>query len=274
MNYPTSPDSPSRPRWPIVVVLILASGAIVLGLIYFFPQVRSLLRTQAVQTSGERAVTGSVATSKLPRGNHRLQIIAQTERGDDIDNEISFTVQQAPPPPPPPPSSGGGSGGGSSGGGGGSGGGSSGGSAPQAPPIKPKYVFVFQPEKGHIITGSQSGIRADGKRNIVRLAHGKALLEKAIKVPLANYWFEMTVKDDRPGPVKVAVVLNGKRWKTVTLNKNNDAYRTVRVGMLRRFKGGTIRFTLLNDTYDPKNPAHPPTDRNFEIDSWRLVSEK
>lgn len=281
MNFLSPQPSHFSPRAPMVisVLLMLLAGVSLIGISYVMPRANSLLRTQVAGGNGERIVTGSIATSKLSPGSHRLQLDAQTVRGDTMDNEVAFTVLQATPTPTPiptsPPSSGGGgSGGGGGGGSGGGGGGGGGGDAPQPQPVKPKYIFPFQPEKGHAIKGVHSGIFTDGKRKIVRLANGKGSLEKAIKVPLTNYWLEMTVKDDRPGPVKVGIDLNGKRWKTVTLNKNDNKYRTVRVGMLRRFKSGTIRFTLLNDTFDRKNPARPSTDRNFEIDSWRLVSEK
>jgi hypothetical protein len=107
----------------------------------------------------------------------------------------------------------------------------------------------------------------DGKRRVVKLTAAQPRLDQKVSTKAGNYTLEMTARHDKPGPVRVAVYLNGKAWKTVVLDKNDDKYRTQQLGQLKNFKGGTIGFRIINPA------SHPlvDKDRSFYLDWWRLV---
>lgn len=143
------------------------------------------------------------------------------------------------------------------------------------PPSQPKRVLTFQAETGHAISGSYSGVEPN--KRTVKLAHPRAILAKKVTTSPGNYWFELHARHDVPGPVRVAVYLNNRAWKVFTLDKNDNRYRTHRVGLLRNFQGATIRFRFrfLNDRFklDPSGNYRSDLDRDFHIDWWRLVPE-
>lgn len=157
------------------------------------------------------------------------------------------------------------------GGGGGSSGGGNGGGGPEVTACQP-VSRQYQAENGHQVSGSYSGPVTQNGTRVVKLAHGRAVLEKKITVARGDYWLEARLRHDRPGPVYAAVYLNNRPWKVVKLAGNDDQYRTHRLGLLRNFSGATIRFRLLNDAYDRANPSNEATDKNFFIDWWQLTS--
>lgn len=134
-------------------------------------------------------------------------------------------------------------------------------------------TYTYSPHKGHAISGAYSGVREDSGLKVVTLAHSTARLAKKIVVPRDNYWLYVNVKHDKPGPVDMAVYLNNKAWKVLRFDKNDNKYRTHRVGLLRNFSGGTIRFRFLNDTYDKSDPSNEVKDRNLHIASWGLTTD-
>ena len=167
---------------------------------------------------------------------------------------------------------GGGDGGGGGGGGDGNSGGGGGGGDSEPPLAKPVRTYINQSEQGHQISGSHSGVVTDGSQTVVTLAHAKAALSKNMSVPADDYWLDIRAKHDRPGPVKLAIYINNKAWKVISLDKNDNRYRIHRVGLLRNFSRGNIRFRFLNDVYDKNNPTNADTDRNLHIDWWRLTT--
>lgn len=134
-------------------------------------------------------------------------------------------------------------------------------------------TIAFNVATGHSIAGPFSGVFTEGKKKVVTLAGNTARLAKKITIARGNYWLEIHAKHDKPGPVQVAIDVNGKLWKKITLTGNDNKYRTTRVGLLRNFAGATIRFRLLNDVYDKKNPTNADKDRNLSIEYWRLVGQ-
>lgn len=160
--------------------------------------------------------------------------------------------------------------GGDSGGGGSSGGGG-GGAESTTKSTAPGRTITFQIEKDHKITGAYSGIEPS-KKTVV-LGGSNASVERKVTVARGTYYLEVHAKHDKPGPVNMVVYLNNKAWKVVKLDKNDNKYRTHRLGLLKNFSGGTIRFRLLNDTFDKKDPANTDKDRNLHIDWWRLVAQ-
>lgn len=133
-------------------------------------------------------------------------------------------------------------------------------------------TFVYQAEDSSKVTGSWSGVRQDGQRRVVKLAHQRARLSHQVAVPAGNYWLDINAKHDRPGPVDVVVYLNNRAWKVIRLGLNDNVYRTHRVGLLKNFSGATVQFRPLTDKYDRANPANEERDRNLHIDWWRLTT--
>jgi len=158
--------------------------------------------------------------------------------------------------------------GGDGGGGGGSGGGGGGEGA-----SGPYKTYAFAPERGHDIAGNDSGVVNDGSKVVVKLAENTATLKKKVNVPLEDFWFYIVARHDKPTPVKLAIYLNGKAWKVVTLDKGNNSYELIRVGVLRNFRGGVIGFRLTNDVFDRGNPNNEELDRNAFIDAWALSTD-
>src|SRR3989344_2637118 len=187
MPFTNVSTNPSRyALYGILGITALAAVAAVAG----FTPFGQLIKTQVAPSVGQQTLTGVINASLLSQGGHTLSVSAKTANGDLYDTTRSFLVLGLPPAPPAPPSqpSGGGSSGGGGGGGGGGSGGGGGGRGGSSETIRaPKIILTFQPEKAHTISGSFSGIMKDGKRTIVRLAHGQAVLEKTLKVPTANY---------------------------------------------------------------------------------------
>lgn len=133
-------------------------------------------------------------------------------------------------------------------------------------------TFVFQAEDSSQVTGSWSGVRTDGARRVVTLAHQGARLIRQVAVPAGHYWLDITAKHDRPGPVDIVIYLNNRAWKVIRLSQNDNVYRTHRVGLLKNFSGGTVQFRPLTDKFDRANPANEERDRNLHIDWWRLTT--
>ncbi|MEX1997654.1 MAG: hypothetical protein WEA04_03185 [Candidatus Andersenbacteria bacterium] len=152
---------------------------------------------------------------------------------------------------------------------GGDGGGDSSSDEASAAPVR---TLNFQVEQGHTILGSYSGIQKSGSQTVVKLAHPGAVLERQVTAPRDNYWLDVHVRHDRPGPIHMAVYLNNRAWKVIKFDQNDNKYRTHRIGLLRNFAGARIRFRLLNDTYDKANPANEELDRNLFIDWYRLTT--
>lgn len=169
-------------------------------------------------------------------------------------------------PTPAPQSSGGGGGSGSSGGGDSSDGGN------EEVATRALRTYTNQAEKDQTVSGPYSGIIKDGTRTVAKLAANSSSLQKKVAVTRDNYWLDVTVKHDQPGPVTFAVYVNNQAWKVVKLDKNDNQYRTHRIGQLRNFAGGTIRFRLLNDTFDKSDPTNEAKDRNLYVDSWQLTT--
>lgn len=168
--------------------------------------------------------------------------------------------------PPASPSS---SSGGNSGGGGGGGGG---GDESDAQAEVTARILDFKVSANHQLTGAYSGLVSVGSKRVAKLASPAAALSRSVSVPADNYWLDVRVKHDRPGPVKMAVYLNNRAWQVIALTKADNKYYTHRLGLLRNFRQGTIRFRLLNDTFDRRQPSDEEKDRNLFIESWRLTT--
>lgn len=190
-----------------------------------------------------------------------------------LEGQMNEPQPPATPPPPPPGTGNGGGGNGGGGNGGNGGGGNGGGESSNEESNRPQHSAQFPAATGHKISGSYSGLRRDGNLTVAKLAHSRARLERKVSVPLGDYWLFLYAKHDRPGPVKLAVYLNNRAWKVIELAGNDDKYRVHRVGLLRGFRSGTIRFRLLNDAYDRSMPTDEKTDRNLYIAAWGLNTD-
>lgn len=253
---------------PRVLIAILTGICVVAILVFTFTDLSLYLRTQVVP---EEVTTPTDITqeytwtpdSSTPPGTYLVQLNATDNEGTTAAHTVSVNViasTAAAAGSDDEPSR-------SSGGGGGGGGGGNSGDEERPRPVQ----HVFEAESGHTISGAYSGIEPN-KKTVV-LAHPQAVLERKVTVAKNNYYLDLHARHDRPGPVKVAVYLNNRAWKVIVLDKNDNRYRTHRLGALRNFSGGTIRFRLLNDTYDRANPTNADKDRNLHVDWWRLTTD-
>lgn len=253
-------------------ILAVLSGvaAIILLIMVASPDLPLYLRTQVVPEVSEEvdAEFTWTPTSDTPPGDYPLTLQITDENGAVTTEEVIITVlpEIAEQPEAEPRRDEGDRGGGDSGGGD-----SGGGDDRETPPASTRRAVTLQAESGHTISGSYSGVEPN--KTTVVLAHARAILERTVKLDPANFWLEFRVKHDRPGPVYVAVYLNNRAWKVIALTQNDNQYRTHRVGLLRNFSGGKIRFRFLNDLHDKNDPTNADKDRNFHIDWWRLVPE-
>jgi hypothetical protein len=244
-------------------LIIVAVSAVVVILILIYPELNRSILTQVVpgleeeEQVLEKKLRLTIPQDTMP-GTYKFNVGWEDDSLLGLSEEITVIVDN---------DDGGNDNGGGDGGGGGGGGGDA---EVQARPVR---SYTYAPHKGHVIAGSYSGIRKDGGLTVVTLAHAKARLAKKVAVVKDSYWLYVNVKHDKPGPVDMAVYLNDKAWKVLRLDKGDDRYRTHRVGLLRNFSGGTIRFRFLNDAYDKSDPTNEAKDRNFHIASWGLTTD-
>lgn len=160
----------------------------------------------------------------------------------------------------------------SSGGGGSS---SSGGGGGDPSTLKPLRRSLFYPQRGHAINGFFSGIVYENSRYVAKLGSNTAFLlnDKVGMRQPDDYWLFINAKHDAPAPVHLAVYLNDRAWKTFLLEKGDNQYRTHRVGLLRDFRNGRIKFRLVNDVYDKSDPDNENADRNLYIQWWALSNQ-
>lgn len=258
-----------KPR--VLIALLIVICVVAIGL-FLFTDLSLYLKTQVVPE--EVTVPNDLTQeftwtpdSDTAPGKYVVQLDATDSEGTAAAHTVTINVVA-----PTVTETGGnddpkGGGDGGSGGGGGGSGDSSEDSVERPRPVQ----HVFEAESGHTISGSYSGIEPN-KKTVV-LAHPQAVLERKVTVAKNNYYLDVHARHDRPGPVKVAVYLNNRAWKVIVLNKNDNQYRTHRLGQLRNFSGGTIRFRLINDVYDRNDPANGDKDRNLHVDWWRLTTD-
>ena len=149
------------------------------------------------------------------------------------------------------------SGGGDSGGGGGGGGGDSNSGAEATP----GRIYTYQAEKGKL-TGPV--IKKDGKLTIALFTKDADRLAQAYKVDAGTYRLSFSAKDGLPKATKVAIYLNGKAWKVITLNRGDNKYLELIAGNLKNLRTGTISFRLVN----------PLPTQTLSLDWWRLTQVK
>lgn len=181
---------------------------------------------------------------------------------------ITPTPTTLPSSPTPTPPSSGGSGSGNGGNDGG-GGGSSGEEEPVAAPVK---EYAFAAASNQQITGKYAGVVPVGSISIVKLTATTDTLARDVKVPKGDYTFYLRAKHDRPGPVTAVIYVNNKAWKVIKLDKNDNQFRTHKVGILKNFSGGKIHFRLLSDAFDRNDPANEDKDRNLFVEAWGLTT--
>lgn len=148
--------------------------------------------------------------------------------------------------------------GGDSGGGGGGGGG--GGDEASSEPA-PSRIYTYQAEKG-ILTGLV--IKKDGKLTIAFFTKDTDRLAQAYKVDAGTYRLSFSAKDGLPKGTKIAIYLNNKAWKTVTLSRGDNKYREIIAGSLKSLRTGTISFRLVS----------PLPNQTLSLDWWRLTQVK
>ena len=141
-----------------------------------------------------------------------------------------------------------------------------------ADPPASDLTVVFQAEDGHSLSPNAGGPVTDGSRRVLALYHGKDAAAKAVSVPKGDYWLSLTAKHDRPGPVDVGVYVNGFPWKSVTLNANDNGYRTHTLGRLNHFSNATITFKFLQDRFE--GYGLEDIDRNLYLDYWTLSTRQ
>ena len=117
-----------------------------------------------------------------------------------------------------------------------------------------------------------SANQPDGKRTTVLLAHERVQAQYHLALPQGNHLVEITAKHGMAGPVKIILRVNGKRWKTVTFGKNNNAYERKAVGILSNFSQGTLSAQLVNDAFtctkdQLRSGQTAGCDRNAQVDA-------
>ena len=256
-----------RIDWGRIFITITAVAlAVVAGAAIFTPDLPLYLRLPIYASlynsiTSEFSWTPPAGTSA---GTKTLTLVATDTEGVTTTKNVTINVAA----PAEAVNNDSGSGDGDSGGGGGDGGGDE----SDSTPARPDITKTYQVEIGHRLEGDHSGIVPAGNGQVAKIAHGRAILEGRVSVPRNNYWLNIRVRHDQPGPVDMAVYLNGRAWKTVRLTKADNNYYTHQVGLLRDFSGGTIRFRLLNDTYHTSRPTDEDTDRNLFVDWWQLTT--
>jgi hypothetical protein len=231
--------------------------AVVLVVMLAVPQLRKFLSIQVAQDIDFQKTVRISVPENAPPGEHTFQVTVQDNEFGDLlaaSEPITIVVEDT---------SGGDDGGGGGGGNGGGGGGGDPGIGGGHRPSAPVRTFAFAPERGHEIKGNSASVTEDAGRVVVKLGSNSDLLWKSLKVPVGNYWLYFDAKHSLPKPVKVAVYVNDKAWKVVTLDNGDNQYRVHRAGLLRVFKGSKVSFRLVND-------GSGANDRNFFIDAWAL----
>lgn len=134
-------------------------------------------------------------------------------------------------------------------------------------------TYAFAVERGHQLEGKNTSIVDDQGRVVVRLAGNTSVVKRAVRVTRDRYWLYVTARHDKPGPVQVAVYVDGQAWKVFALEAGDDQYRMHRIGLLRDFGGSEISFKFINDEFDRQNVSNEETDRNFFLDAWALSTD-
>jgi hypothetical protein len=261
------------------VVIMVFFALIIAVLIYIYPMLNRSLLTQVIPgLEEEEQVLEKKIRLTIPEdtepGTYKFRVEWEDSQDESLlalVEEITIIVGDG-----GSSDNGGNDNSGSDSGGGDEGGGDNGGDGGgggEEEPARPVKAHTFAPHTGHVISGAYSGIRNDSGLTVATLAHSGARLAKKVVVSSDSYWLYVNVKHDRPGPVDMAVYLNDRAWKVIRLDKNDDRYWTHRVGLLRNFSGGTIRFRFLNDVYDKSDPTNEAKDRNLHIASWGLTTD-
>lgn len=261
--------------WILAGTALLLLAGVLAGSLF-----RGYIATRLVQppVSYSRTLKVTVPDNVYPQ-DYTVSLFMENEDGDRvaISEPVTITVEnvsEIPDDEPQDPASNtespdgsdeGEGGGGSSGGGGGGGG----------EPIKPLRRSIYYPQRGHAISGFFSGIVTEGYRFVAKLGSNTAFLVNdsvRMKQP-DDYWLFISAKHDAPAPVHLAVYVNDKAWKTLLLDKGDNKYRTHRVGLLRGFRTGRIKFRLVNDTYNKAQPENENEDRNLYLEWWALSNQ-
>ena len=237
-------------------IYIVAGVAVVAVLVVMLtvPQLRQFLSTQVAKDINLQKKVKITVPENAPPGEHTFLINVQDENGELLTESelITIVVEDIS------------EGGDDPGGGGGGGGG--GGEGDGHKPSVPARTFAFAPERKHDVAGNSASIISDLGRVVVRLRSNSDSLSKSLKVPVDNYWLYIDAKHGVPKPIKVAIYVNNKAWKVVTLDKGDNRYRVHRAGLLRVFKGSKVHFRLVND-------QKGVNDRDFLIDAWALSTD-
>ena len=239
--------SPLITRFLLILVGII--GLLAIAFIAINTDLFLYLRTQVpitITSETEQSFTCSPSTSDRV-GEYKLTLAASDSQGNATSQEVTINVLAASAAPTVMPD------------------------LKKEPIDKSDYrTFIFQAERGHSISGNYSRAELDNNRGIATIAHEKASFGKKVQVPRSNYWLYINAKHDKPGPVDVAIYVNNRAWKVIRLDKNDNRYRTHRVGRLRNFANATIRFRFLNDVWDANDPNNANKDRNLHVDWWAL----
>lgn len=240
----------------IAIILIFGSGSL------------GWYQVVAAQLLGRSTVFTWTPSDDVLMNPKTLTVIATDDSGASVTHEITIDIlprNETPLPTTPAHATNDGDGNG--------GGGSE--SEPLTPRIAGASVSTFLASKVGVVTGSYSGIVADGARRVAKLAHGRAFLSQRISTARGNCTLTATVKADKGpdpnGTVKFVTRLNKKAWKILTLPKghNDNKYRTYTIGLLRNVKPGiTLGFQLLNDAYDKdylRRTGHLTEDRDLNL---------
>lgn len=249
-------------------ILLSVILAILLAVVLTVPQLRQFLTTQVAKDINLQKTVKITVPADAPPGEHTFFINVQDgETGDllAVSELLTIVVEDtsgednAPGDEGNGDNGGGGNGGDSSSDSGGGGGGDSGTGGGHVPST-PTKTFAFSPERGHELSGNSASIVKDAGKVVVKLANSSDTLWKSLKVPTRNYWLYINVKHSTPKPIKMAIYINNKAWKVITLDKGDNQYRTHRVGLLRSFKGSKVSFRLVNNQ----------KDNALFINSWSL----
>lgn len=218
-------------------------------------------------------MVGGQLAAGLPVGNHTLEFRSRTSSGTPVHATRQFTVTARP---------------------GGGGAGIGGGEEPPPAPGRREHVsqigitvertgsrIALPAEEGNgstvtLVGDSPFSSTKQTLGNIVGtlLAHDRVRAEYRVSVPRGRYLLELRAQHDRPAPVRIAVLVNGKTWKIVEFTKSNGKFETIPVGILQDFSGARISLRFLNDFFDrPRFLATQDErfDRNGFIDAILLT---
>jgi hypothetical protein len=210
-------------------------------------------------------ISGDVDVNSLPPGTYTMAIRIRTASGQEVVQNVTFTIQGQPTPAPAPEperSDGGGGGGG-------------GGGEPETPPmrIEPQrtvripgatsrsdVLVSFNSEgksqsipagrgtKLHGDTRYSETARKEGRSRVLVLAHNRVDATTTVSCPADRCVIEVEGKHDGPGAVRGKFRLDGKET-TLTWPKANGQFEKKAIGVVKGKGKHTLKIQFTEDHF-------------------------